>query len=300
MKRWTLSALALGVALGVFGAASAAGAQTAAPPVYVYVDGKLDGSVLVHGNRAYVPLSDFKDPQYFRYGFDKGYTIVTKTTTGDKLRLKAGSSKATVDGKTVTLDSPVLSAKGRTFVSLQFLKKYLGATMTYGNRANLVFLRTPTGQYNYDLLRTADLDNARSVAVRLPLEYTGGKLTSNSRGSRITYTFPKGEATRYLMERDGITSYVVITKDGIAEVKWQKGDFGENEIGKKPDDFGDSYYFAYEEKDPEKITYGSTNSSFGGQRNDLGTYLVDPMNWTRGVIFQKIHGEDRTDGIALP
>lgn len=305
MNKWQKSILSLTIAVSLLSAgtpAAAAAQSTAAakPSVHIYIDGKHQDEVLFYQSRSYIPLTAFEDKNRVKYGYDakSGTIVIWRTVSGTKIQLKPGSKQAVVNGKKVSLDLPVLTIKGRTFVPLQFLTRFLGAELEYGERSNEVILRTTNGQNNYNLLRVGHLADARSVAVGLPLVYENGQLVSKADGTLVTYTFPEGEALRYIVEHKGLKQYVVVGRDGIARVKWQKDTFSTNELGTAPADFGPSYYYSYDVREPDKITYGNTSSSISGQKNDMDTYYVGEDNFKMGLIFEKIPQEERKDGIA--
>src|SRR5581483_11446001 len=147
-------------ALAVAFAASSAPALAAAPPpkkdeapvrvIAISVNGEdlaPDPAPRVEGSRLLVPIVRI----YSALGITvarHGRTLVA-SAPARRITLRVGSRRATVDARTVFLDSPVVEIDGATYVPLRFVADSLGAQVAYDPKAervevvSLVVGRTP-------------------------------------------------------------------------------------------------------------------------------------------------------------
>ncbi|HZO94509.1 MAG TPA: copper amine oxidase N-terminal domain-containing protein [Candidatus Baltobacteraceae bacterium] len=147
-------------ALAVAFAASSAPALAAAPPpkkdeapvrvIAISVNGEdlaPDPAPRVEGSRLLVPIVRI----YSALGINvarHGGTLVA-SAPARRITLRVGSRRATVDARTVFLDSPVVEIDGATYVPLRFVADSLGAQVAYDPKAervevvSLVVGRTP-------------------------------------------------------------------------------------------------------------------------------------------------------------
>lgn len=126
-----------GLLLGLIGLALPAAAQNVA----VQVNGSpvhFDQPPVLRDGRVLVPVRGV----FERMGADVVYvprTRQVRATHGPRMiDLALGSRSATVDGKTVLLDTPAVEVGGRTMVPLRFISQALGANVRWSAASRLV------------------------------------------------------------------------------------------------------------------------------------------------------------------
>lgn len=108
-------------------------------PVTVVVNGQtmnFDQPPIEQAGRVYVPLRGI----FEQLGASVVYQNGTINATGDgrNISLRIGSNQATVNGQTVTLDSPPFVQGSRTLVPLRFVAQSLGAAVDWNNNNDTV------------------------------------------------------------------------------------------------------------------------------------------------------------------
>jgi hypothetical protein len=295
MKKWMETAAALTVA-GVLSAGTAVmAAPVAAAPVKMFINGLYQDDVLNVNGRTMVQLKAFHDPAKISYSYESATkTIIIKNPVNKiTVRLKDGLKTADINGKKIALDAPVTVKRGRTYVPVRFVTETLGGTVAYNNAAKQIIVRTPTGEEQFKTLMSGELDKARAAVLDLPELNDGKVIQPYGEGFTTVYTFPIGEALRYIMEYRGLVTYVEVNENGIAEIKWQKDTIGKNgETGQEPKAFGESVYFM-DNLMADLLHYGTVDST--GKSTELAT--VDRYNNPQfaHVLIMPIEGEVRTD-----
>lgn len=128
---------------GVFGAVGGTGAvQAASAQIGLIVNGtKLQNTnPFLQNGRAMVPVRAISES----LGATVGWTEATQTVTirqgGRTVTLRIGSSSATVDGRTITLDAPPVIVSGTTYVPVRFVSEALGAKVAWDSYRNTVVI----------------------------------------------------------------------------------------------------------------------------------------------------------------
>ncbi|NIK78938.1 hypothetical protein FHS15_004084 [Paenibacillus castaneae] len=295
MKQWFKASIA---SFAIIGLLTAASAVSAAPQssTKVYIDGVQQKNVLTINGRTMAQLTAFHDPEKLTYSFEQATKTVVISYKAKNLviRLKAGASAAAVNGKNVKLDAPVTIKDGRTYLPLRFLTETLGGYATFNSDTKHVIIRTPSGEERFKLLMSGDLDKARDAAIRIQPTYENKEITPYGEGFTTIYTFPKGEALRFETDYKGLLSYIEISPEGLALVKWQIDTLGQNgEAGKKPGSFGESSFFR-DSFMASTLTYGTIDKNGTSNDIDVIDYYANPEY--KGIIVVPIPGEVRTDG----
>lgn len=78
-----------------------------------------------------VPMRGIFENMGAELGWDQSTQTVTGTRGEHQVVLMLGQNKAKVDGKTVALDQPAISVKGRTMVPLRFISQSLGVKVDW-------------------------------------------------------------------------------------------------------------------------------------------------------------------------
>lgn len=118
------------------------------PPIKIMIDGKemsVTTPPFMENYRVLVPMRSV----FQALGATVVWNGETKTITASKdnkqIRLKVGSKKATVDGKSYTLDVAPQIINGHTFVPTRFVSEALGATVKWDGKKRIVSLTSPKG-----------------------------------------------------------------------------------------------------------------------------------------------------------
>lgn len=126
-------------------AALAAGAATAAAPISVTVGGspiEFSGQQPVkRGERVLVPLRGVFEKLGATVNYDESARTVTAKDGQTDVQLTVGSRRALVDGKPITLDTPVRERRGSVLVPLRFVSENLGAQVDYDKTSGVVALK---------------------------------------------------------------------------------------------------------------------------------------------------------------
>ncbi|MNP10837.1 hypothetical protein D3C76_1030000 [compost metagenome] len=96
------------------------------------------GDPTLENGRVQVPLRGIGEALEARIGFS-GKTV-TYEKNGKSIILTLGSKTATVDGKSVTLDTAAKAIEGRTYVPLRFVSENLGEKVTWDQVGNWVWI----------------------------------------------------------------------------------------------------------------------------------------------------------------
>lgn len=296
MKKWMKTAAAALTIAGVLNAGSAVmAAPSPAATLKLFINGVYQDDVLNVNGRTMVQLKAFHDPAKISYAYESSTKTIIINNPVNKItvRLKDSLKTADINGKKVALDAPVTVKRGRTYVPVRFVTETLGGTAAFDSKSKEVIVRTPTGEEQFQTLRSGELDKARVAALALSKLNFGKEIQPYGEGFTTIYTFPRGEALRYSIEYRGLMTYVEINENGLAKIKWQKDTIGKNgETGQEPKAFGESIYFMNNLM-ADMLHYGTVDST--GKRTEQAT--IDRYNNKEyeHVLIMPIEGEVRTD-----
>jgi hypothetical protein len=114
--------------------------------ISVVVDGKsVEFDVLPFidsSSRTMVPIRMVSQEMGAHVDWNNEKQIVTIKHNTKTILLKIGESKATMNGKGITLDTKAVVKKGRTFVPLRFVSEALGATVKWDGKYKVVYITT--------------------------------------------------------------------------------------------------------------------------------------------------------------
>ncbi|WP_161601567.1 copper amine oxidase N-terminal domain-containing protein [Paenibacillus luteus] len=296
MKKYIQITATVVTVIGMLNAGfSAVAAPASAQPMKMFINGVHQPDVLNVNGRTMVQLRAFKDPANMSYSYDAATKTIMISNPPKQMtvKLKNGLKTAEVNGKSIALDAPVTVQDGRTYVPARFVTETLGGTVIYNGSTKQVIVRTPTGEEQFNTLRSGDLTKARNLALKLPKLNNGINIEPYGEGFTTVYTFPKGEALRYFMEYKGLLAYIEINASGLAEIKWQKDTLGHNgQAGIEPKPFGDSVYFS-DNFMADMLNYGTIDST--GKLTEMGAISRYMNEEYANVISVPIEGEVRTD-----
>ncbi|MFD0618220.1 copper amine oxidase N-terminal domain-containing protein [Paenibacillus sp. GCM10027629] len=297
MKKWMKSLVVTTLLVGLLVTESSVYASTPAVSNQVFINGMMKDSVITVQGRTLVQLRALDDPEWLTYTYDaKSRTVSARSKDNSRVvQLKAGEKVATVDGKKMTLDATIVIKDGHTYVPLRFISESLNAYVTYNVADKRVIIRTPAGQKEYKKLMSGDLTEARTLAIRLSRVYAKDALTPQGEGFTTDYTFPEGQAMRFMVDYKSLTNYVEINEDGLAEVKWQRDTFNYPQIiekGTKPDILGSQVFFTDSVMN-DLLIFGKIDAS--GKGMELGRIDRLQQSQYKNVLIVPIEGEVRTD-----
>lgn len=297
MKKWMKALVVMTLLIGLLAVESSAYASTPGSN-QVFINGRMEDSAITIGGRTFVQLKALDDPEWLTYTYDtKSRTISARSKDNKRVvQLKAGEKVAIVDGKKTSLDAAVIIKDGHTYVPLRFISESLNAYVSYNNTDKRVIIRTPAGQVAYKkLMNGDDLKEARDIAIRLSPVYAEDALTYQGEGFTVEYTFPEGQALRFMHDYKGLINYMEINEDGLAEVKWQKDEANFPKImekGVKPVDFVNQVFFNNNWM-TDLLIYGKIDSN--GKYMELGQIDRFQQQQFKNAVIVPIEGEVRTD-----
>lgn len=138
-----LSGALLSVVLGI-GRADAAPSSPSAT-FSITLDGKplnVSGGLLVSNNHALVPASSLAQSLGATAAYDQAAKTVTITKDANTYRFTPGSKTASINGGSVTMDTPVSLIRGVPYVPVRFLAENLGMSVTYEQASRSISLKT--------------------------------------------------------------------------------------------------------------------------------------------------------------
>ncbi|RCW42392.1 copper amine oxidase N-terminal domain-containing protein [Paenibacillus prosopidis] len=170
-KKWMKTAAAALTIAGVLNAGSAViAAPFPAATLKLFINGVYQDDVLNVNGRTMVQLKAFHDPAKISYAYESSTKTIIINNPVNKItiRLKDGLKTADINGEKVALDAPVTVKRGRTYVPVRFATETLGGTAVFDSKSKEVIVRTPTGEEQFQTLRSGELDKARVAALALP------------------------------------------------------------------------------------------------------------------------------------
>jgi hypothetical protein len=93
-------------------------------------------------SRTMVPIRMISQEMGAYVDWNSNTNVVTIKQDKKTILLKIGESKATVDGKTIKLDTKAIAKSGRTFVPLRFVSEALGASVSWDGRYRIIYITT--------------------------------------------------------------------------------------------------------------------------------------------------------------
>lgn len=114
------------------------------PKLEVLVDGQKvrfqGGDPVSESGRVQVPLRGVGEALGAEVSYNEAGKKVTYTKGDKAIVLMIDAKQATVDGRTVTMDTAAKAVKGRTYVPLRFVSENLGVTVNWDQAANWVWI----------------------------------------------------------------------------------------------------------------------------------------------------------------
>ncbi|MED1791327.1 stalk domain-containing protein [Brevibacillus nitrificans] len=130
----------LTAALGIGSALGATSSQNS-----VTLDGKplrMESKPLVSNNRVMVSASEFARAIGATVLYDQAANSVTIQKEANTYRFTPGSKTATINGSSVSMDTPVTLIQGVPFVPIRFLAENLGMSVDYNKVGNVISLHS--------------------------------------------------------------------------------------------------------------------------------------------------------------
>lgn len=113
------------------------------PQMKVQINGETlsmtDKPVIVNG-RVLLPMREMYESLDAKVSWNKSKLEAGAEIAGRDIDMTIGNSRATVDGQTVTLDSPPILYKYRTYVPFRFLAESIGGKITYNQQKQEITL----------------------------------------------------------------------------------------------------------------------------------------------------------------
>lgn len=176
----------------------------------------LDVPAKIINGRTMVPIRFVAE----NLGFDVGWNRTDKTIAigeNGKVSLKVGSTTATVDGKTVALDSAPVIENGRTLVPLRFILESLGAEVNWDSEAKCASI-----EYSDQMIQARELYGNPAAGEDKVLKALDDKFAYKVATDLAAY----GDA------KDGRGMHLAGSKAGKAAAQYAFDTF--KEIGLKP------------------------------------------------------------------
>ncbi|MHA0856432.1 copper amine oxidase N-terminal domain-containing protein [Paenibacillus sp. CMAA1364] len=117
----------------------------AAGPIGVYINGvklSTDQAPILVDNRALLPLRAIFEALDATVYWNQDTKVVTAKRDGDTIILRLGSTTATINNTTVSLDVPAQLVAGRVLVPVRFVSEALGETVDWNSSAQRVSITT--------------------------------------------------------------------------------------------------------------------------------------------------------------
>lgn len=100
----------------------------------------LDAAPLNRNSRTMLPVRFVAESLGATVGWDGATSTVTVTSDTAEIKIVIGATSATVNGQTVTLDSPAFIESSRTYLPVRFVAENLGATVEWVAATNTAIL----------------------------------------------------------------------------------------------------------------------------------------------------------------
>lgn len=119
--------------------------HAASQTTHIVLDGReidlsKDAQVQIVNNSLLIPIRVVSEELKFQVGWDGNTSTVTIQKSGTEIKLVLGSSKATVNGNSVTLTAAPTAKNGVTFVPVRFVSEQMGLTVNWDNTLKTAYL----------------------------------------------------------------------------------------------------------------------------------------------------------------
>ncbi len=198
--RTSLSLIFL-TALLVAIAVPAAAAPAQSRQISVLIDGKVvswDDSPIIVDGRTLVPMRALFEALKTPVRWDQTKKEATATKDGANIVIRAGDSRAWVNGQLVRLDVPAVILNGRMYIPLRFIAESLGAHVTWDAQHRVIVIRFPDAEKDFSLsyeARYVKDDNTQRHRLELTV--------TNNTNKVQTIEFNSGQTHDFVLERDG-------------------------------------------------------------------------------------------------
>ena len=111
--------------------------------IKITIDGtKLNTTIpsKVVNNRTLVPMRPIFEAMGAKVDWDGSTKTVVGTKDNNEIELQIGSSKATINGKEVSLDSPAVIINSNTLVPVRFIAESLGSNVVWDDKTRTVII----------------------------------------------------------------------------------------------------------------------------------------------------------------
>lgn len=175
---------------------------SAATPIKITIDGvqlTTDQAPVMSANRTMVPLRGVFEALDAKVLWKQSTKTVTATKDGTTIVLPLGSRTATINGKSVVLDVPAKSIKGRTVVPLRFVSEALGEKVGWNSSTKTVSITTTSSTPT-----TPTTPTTPSTSIS-PVPYVNTKVVGQQgNGNDLEISFPASASTK------GISQYRIL------------------------------------------------------------------------------------------
>lgn len=175
---------------------------SAATPIKITIDGvqlTTDQAPVMSANRTMVPLRGVFEALDAKVLWKQSTKTVTATKDGTTIVLPLGSRTATINGKSVVLDVPAKSIKGRTVVPLRFVSEALGEKVGWNSSTKTVSITTTSAKPT-----TPTTPTTPSTSIS-PVPYVNTKVVGQQgNGNDLEISFPASASTK------GISQYRIL------------------------------------------------------------------------------------------
>ncbi|MDN4619165.1 copper amine oxidase N-terminal domain-containing protein [Paenibacillus sp. PsM32] len=175
---------------------------SAATPIKITIDGvqlTTDQAPVMSANRTMVPLRGVFEALDAKVLWKQSTKTVTATKDGTTIVLPLGSRTATINGKSVVLDVPAKSIKGRTVVPLRFVSEALGEKVGWNSSTKTVSITTTSSKPT-----TPTTPTTPSTSIS-PVPYVNTKVVGQQgNGNDLEISFPASASTK------GISQYRIL------------------------------------------------------------------------------------------
>lgn len=237
----------------------------AAATIHVTLDDKrisFDAAPFIENDRVLVPVRGILESLGYTVHWQEHTKTVLALNEDVTISLKLNSRKATVNGRSVSVDAPAKIKNGRTFVPLRFLAEYSGADVSWNGSTSTVSI--------YSAEAAAEQKMKRSVVYIQ---------TNKMQGSGI------------VLSSDGViaTNYHVIENASTAQFIFADGSIYQGEttvIGLKPESD-----IAILRINKSGLTAAGTSKGYG--KGDAVTAIGSPNGQRNRLTTGKIAGYDQ-------
>lgn len=175
---------------------------SAATPIKITIDGvqlTTDQAPVMSANRTMVPLRGVFEALDAKVLWKQSTKTVTAMKDGTTIVLPLGSRTATINGKSITLDVPAKSIKGRTVVPLRFVSEALGEKVGWNSSTKTVSITTTNSKPT-----TPTTPTTPSTSIS-PVPYVNTKVVGQQgNGNDLEISFPASASTK------GISQYRIL------------------------------------------------------------------------------------------